>query len=303
VIVPYLVRNPGTSVAEAARLFGLSERDLLADLDLLFVTGLPPYGPGDLVDVDVQEGRIWISMADHFSRPLRLTRPEALHLYLRGTALAATPGLPEATALSSALEKLRRGLGPETLGEVPERVEAEPGSGSAETLDEVRGAVERSERIRIDYYALSTAETTTRDVDPEEVFFAIGNWYVVAWDHLSRAERLFRADRIRAVQPTGERFEPRGLSGAGRPLYSPSERDMAVRLVLQPSARWVAEYYETDSVLERGDGSLEIVLPASRLEWLARLLLRLSGAAQVLEPPELKDRVLDLARRTRKRYE
>ncbi len=62
------------------------------------MSGLPPYGPGDLIDVDVDEDdRIWISMADHFSRPLHLTRSEALALYLRGTELVATPGVPGCT--------------------------------------------------------------------------------------------------------------------------------------------------------------------------------------------------------------
>ena len=41
-VVPYLVRNEGTRVAEAAELFGMSEADLLADLDLLFVSGVRP---------------------------------------------------------------------------------------------------------------------------------------------------------------------------------------------------------------------------------------------------------------------
>ena len=99
VVVPFLVRHPGTSVEEATQLFGISEQDLLADLDLLFVSGLPPYGPGDLIDVDIQDGRIWIGMADYFARPLRLTRAEALAIYVRGVGLAAVPGLDEASAL------------------------------------------------------------------------------------------------------------------------------------------------------------------------------------------------------------
>ena len=53
---------------------------------------------------------------------------------------------------------------------------------------------------------------------------------------------------------------------------------------------------------ELDDGGLEIALPARRLEWLDRLLLRLGADAQVVEPKELKDRVAELARRTRKRY-
>jgi proteasome accessory factor C len=302
VVVPYLVRHPGTAVAEAAELFGMTEGELLDDLNLLFVSGLPPYGPGDLIDVDVQDGRIWIGMADYFARPLRLNRSEALALYLRGTALAGESGLPEAPALASALDKLAEGLGPEALGGFPDRVGAATEHRPVEALEDLRRAVEDRERLRIEYYAASTAETTTREIDPEEVFFAIGNWYVVAWDHRSEAERLFRADRIGAVEATGERFEPRGLEGSGRPLYTPAEHDVQVRLRVTREARWVAEYYETSEVRELDDGGLEVVLPAGRLEWVERLLLRLGPDAEVIEPEDLKVRVRELAGRTRKRY-
>ncbi len=302
VIVPYLVRHPGAQIAEISRLFGVCEAELLEDLDRLFMSGLPPYGPGDLIGVDIEDGRVWIDMADYFSRPLRLTRPEALALYLRGTALAATPGLAEASSLASAVAKLGRALGPEALGELAAHVEATEGGRPADALETLRSAVERRERLRIEYYAQSSTETTEREIDPEEVFLAIGSWYVVAWDHRSGEERLFRADRIRTAVPTGERFEPRGLRGAGRPLYTPSERDVAVRLRLGPSARWVAEYYEVDAADELPDGRVEVLLPAARLEWVARLLLRLGPDAEVVAPEVLKDRVRDEAHRTRKRY-
>ena len=152
-VVPYLVRNQGTRVAEAADLFGMSEPELLADLDLLFVSGLPPYGPGDLIDVDIQDGRIWIGMADYFARPLRLTRSEALAIYLRGTVLAGAPGLEEAPALSSALAKLADALGPETLGDLPERVDSAGDGRTPDTLAELRRAATERERLRIEYYA------------------------------------------------------------------------------------------------------------------------------------------------------
>jgi proteasome accessory factor C len=289
-------------VHEATELFGLTEAELLEDLNLLFVSGLPPYGPGDLIDVDIQDGRVWIGMADYFARPLRLTRSEALALFLRGTELTSAPGLEEASALASALEKLARALGPETLGGLAERVEAATPDTEASPLADLRAAVASRERVRIEYHAASTAETTSREIDPEEVFLAMGNWYVVAWDHRSDAERLFRIDRVRALERTGETFEPRGLEGAGRPLYTPSDRDVAVRLRLAPSARWVAEYYGSSDQTELEDGSLEVAMPASRTEWLERLLLRLGSDAEVLEPPDLRERVRALAGATLERY-
>lgn len=302
VVVPYLVQHQGIALAEVSRLFDVSEEALLEDLRLLFVSGLPPYGPGDLIDVDVQDGRVWVRMADYFSRPLRLTRSEALALYLRGAGLAAMPDVPEAPALDSALAKLAVGLGPSTLGDLPQRIQAAASGRTAETLEALRTAVAGHERIRIEYYAASSADTTVREIDPEEVFHAVGNWYVVAWDHRSDDERLFRADRVRTVEPTGQRFEPRGLVGAGRALYTRSEADTQIRLLLLPEARWVAEYYEVEEERERPGGAVEVALPAGRLEWAERLVLRLSGAAEVLGPPELKGRVAELARRTRELY-
>ncbi|MDP8957266.1 MAG: WYL domain-containing protein [Actinomycetota bacterium] len=303
VVVPYLVGHPGTEISEVTRLFGIKEGELLEDLNLLFVSGLPPYGPGDLIDVQVEEGRVWIGMADYFARPVRLSRAEALALYLKGKALLGAPGLEEAPVLASALEKIERGLGPEILERLAGRVEVGDAGRIAEALSTVRRAVEAQERLQIEYYSATRDELTTRRIDPEHLFSAIGNWYVVAWDHLAGAERLFRADRIRSAQPTGETFEPRGLPGPGRPLYTRTEHDIPVRLLLRPPARWVAEYYEIERVKQAEAGAIEVTLPTKDLAWVAKLILRLGGEAKVVEPGELADMVTDAARRTLRLYQ
>jgi proteasome accessory factor C len=302
VIVPYLVQHPGTSLDSAAEIFGVPREQLRRDLDLLFMSGLPPYGPGDLIDVDVDEdGGVWISMADHFARPLRLTRPEALAVYLRATELLATPGIPDAPALASALAKLRDALGPDTLGDAAGIEGAVTGSAPAH-LDALRAAAADLRRIRIDYTAASTGERSVREVEPEAVFASAGHWYVVAWDVAADGERLFRADRVSAVEETGERFAPRGLEGAGRQLYTAGDQDLAVRLLLRPAARWVAEYYVTDDVVTRPDGTVEATLPARQTRWIAKLLLRLGPDADVLDPPELRAEISQIAAAALDRY-
>jgi proteasome accessory factor C len=296
------VQHPGAEIVELTRLFDVPENELLADLNLLFVSGLPPYGPGDLIDVLIEDGKVWISMADYLSRPLRLTRDEAVALYLRGKALLALPGLPEAPALSSALAKLEAGIGKEPLGELAGRVEYSAESAAGVVVEQARAAATTSERIEIDYYSASRDETTTRRIDPEEVFAAAGHWYVVAWDRGAEDERIFRADRIRRVEATGEHFERRGLPGAGRPLYEAAPEDVNVRLLLDPGARWVAEYYVTSSILER-DGGLEVTIPARNLAWVTKLLVRLGGEGHILAPlPDLAVRVRTLAEHTLSMY-
>jgi len=301
-VVPYIVSHPGASLSEIAQLFEVSESELVEDLNLLFVSGLPPYGPGDLIDVEMDEGRVWITMADYFSRPIRLTRSEALALYLKGKALLGAPGLEEASDLTSALDKIEKGMGPETLGQLVGRVEVGPAGFVASALAAIRRAVEGHERLHIEYYTAARDELAERDIEPEHVFSALGNWYVVAWDRRADAERLFRVDRVRTVTEAGETFHPRGLSGPGRPLYTRSPQDIPVRLAVGPSARWVAEYYDVAGTKKLDDGWIEVTLPAKDLPWVARLVLRLGADARVLDPPELAALVRETASETLGQY-
>jgi proteasome accessory factor C len=303
VVVPYLIQHPGTTLDEASTLFEIPMAQLRRDLEMLFLAGLPPYGPGDLIDVDIDEdGGVWISMADHFARPLRLTRQEALAVYVRATELAATPGMPGAPALTSALAKLRAALGSETLGDAAGIAGADAGS-APPFLEEVRTAAKERRRLLIAYAAASTGERTERRIDPEAVFASSGRWYVAAWDVDLDDERLLRVDRIDEVRASGERFEPRGLQGAGRPLYTPGAQDVRIRVRLRPEARWVAEYYVATDPVEEDDGNLVVTLPTGQVTWAARLLLRLGSDAEVLEPDTVRDEVRAQAQATLARYQ
>lgn len=292
VIVPYLVRHPGTRLEAAAALFDVPVHQLRRDLSLLMMSGVPPYGPGDLIDVDIDdEDEIWITMADHFARPLRLTRAEAIAVRLRAAELVATAGVPDAPELASAVAKLD-----DALGGSP--VEAVPTQAVPAMLATVREAAEERRVLRLTYVAASTGERTERVVDPEAVFADAGNWYVVVWDRGVDDERLLRVDRIVEAETTGMTFEPHGLQGAGRPLYQAGTDDVEVRLRLGQASRWVAEYYATSDLRELPDGGLEVTLPAKDLTWVAALLLRLGPDASVITPPALDDRRVELARRT-----
>lgn len=301
-MVPFIVNHPGVRMEELARVFGANEAQIRRDLELLFMVGTPPYGPGDLVEVDIEEDQVWVGMADHLERPQRLSRPEAVSLYVRAKTLAGTPGLPDSAALSSALAKIEDAFGEDALGELKGHVESAEQSSSLELLEVMRSACESSERLDIDYFSFYADELTSRRIDPEKVFWSIGYWYVVAWDEAAGGERIFRLDRVRSVERTGERFEPRGLQGAGRPLYSPSPEDISVRLQLSPGAYWVAEYYECSDVSEV-EGHLLVTLSVRSPQWLAKLALRLGSLVEILEPVRLREQVRELASETLSLYD
>ncbi|MFP5347063.1 MAG: WYL domain-containing protein, partial [Actinomycetes bacterium] len=79
-MVPYLTARQGVPLADAARHFGLTEDELVADLELLFVCGRPGHMPDDLIEADWESGHVYVGNADDIARPLRLGLDEAVAL-------------------------------------------------------------------------------------------------------------------------------------------------------------------------------------------------------------------------------
>ena len=93
---------------------------------------------------------------------LRTRRPaSALAVYLRATELLATPGIPDAPALASALAKLRDALGPDTLGDAA-GIEGAVTGMAPPHLDALRSAAAEHRRIGIEYTAASTGARRSR---------------------------------------------------------------------------------------------------------------------------------------------
>jgi proteasome accessory factor C len=293
-LVPWLVAHPGASKPDVAQRFGISVEQLEEDLALVLMIGVPPYSPGDYLDVDEDDdGHVTIRVGDDFHRPLRLTPSEGLALLAAGRALLAVPGSDAQGPLATALSKLEDAL------ELPDLVVdvSEP-----DQLAAVRDAVAHRQRIEIDYWSAGRDDLTTRRIDPDVVFFATGQWYVGAYCHQARDERMFRVDRIRAVRPTGEHFEPGATGFEAGEVFRPRPDDPRVTLNLAPEAAWVAEAYPAESVTERADGSLDVVLAVSEPAWLERLLLRLGTEAQVVAPKNLRSVGSEAAQEILQRY-
>ena len=286
VLLPYAIRNPGISVDELAQRFGVARRDLIDDLNLVFLCGLPGYGPGDLIDVSLEEDRVYVDMADYFSLPLRLTPTEALALYAGGEAIAALPGMEEAGALRRALAKLGRALGT-GAEESTSGIRIELDAGPQGHLEKIQEALQGQRRLWLEYFSASRGEMTERKVDPWGLVAALGRWYLIAYDHRTEDERMFRTDRIKVVEVLEEAadiptdFDADDYRGAWSGRRAPD----VVSLEISPAAaRWFEDYYPVarSTVLE--DGWTAIDLATSGDLWAATLLLRLGNDVRNVMP-------------------
>lgn len=301
-IVPYVLAHPGTTIDELAARFRVAPREIEKDLELLPMCGLPPYTADRLIDVWVDdEGSVDIRLAEYFERPLRLTPAEGVALVAAARALLAVPGAEAEGPLATAVDKLEAVVG--VRGRLAIDV------GDAAHLTTIRDAIDRRERLELDYYSYARDEMTTRRVDPTRVFHALGAWYLDAYCHRAEAERLFRVDRVQAVRPTGESFAPRDptptdddetdLAGL---VYHPRPGDRRVTLRLAPHAAWVADELPVEARTGAADGSVRVTLAVSEDAFLERLLLRLGAGAEVLDPPAARTLRRAAATRLLRRY-
>jgi proteasome accessory factor C len=295
-LLPYAIKHPGVGVDELSTKFGVKRAELLDDLKLVFLCGLPGYGPGDLIDVSFDDDRVFVRMADYFKAPFRLTPAEALALYAGGQALAALPEMSEADALVRALDKLKGALGLSDEEGPGLEVLMEGGAGSH--LRALNDALETSKRLRIEYLSASSGELNLRDVDPWGLVAALGRWYLIGLDHLSSEERTFRVDRIKSAEvletdaDVPDDFDPDRYRG----VFSGNSGEPTISFEISPEiSRWFQDYYPVFSATEQPDGWTRVELVASGAHWAASLLIRLGAGVRNVEPPEMLDEARALA--------
>lgn len=277
-IVPWVAANDGPRVEDVCARFGVTQAGLLADVDLLQYCGVYPFTADVLMEVRLEDDRVWIQYADWFNRPLRLTPEEALTLVASGRTLLAVPGTDPEGPLARGLAKLAAAL----EVDVDEAIDVHLGNVPAGMIETLRGAVAGHCLVELDYYTYGRDARTRRVIEPWEVYAAEGEWYVQAWCHAAQAERLFRVDRIRSVSVLDRTFEPPAQLPPRR-VFAPDQDSARVVLDLEPWARWVAAQYPMESVAELGDGRLRVAMRIDERPWLERLLLRLGPGATLVE--------------------
>ncbi|MFJ7631494.1 helix-turn-helix transcriptional regulator [Streptomyces sp. NPDC097595] len=294
-LVTYLRERPGAHVQDVARAFGITEDELISDLDVLPMCGTSFRG-GDLLDIDTDGDRIWWHNADDVAEPLRLAADEATALLVAARAVATLPGLRESDrqALLRATAKLETAAG--EVGAASSRLsvtfESEGG-----VFAEVDRAISERRRLWLRYYSPARDELTEREVDPIRLF-AVGHTYMEAWCRSSEDRRTFRLDRVAEIRLLDEPAAPPELElrDLSEGLVQPAAEDPEVVIEVGPGGRWVAEYYPHDRAEELPDGGLRITLRTPDPASLRRLALRLGREGRIVSPPELAESARTAAR-------
>ncbi len=298
-LVPYLIARPGIAIDEAAEDLGVSARQLRKDLELLWMCGLPGYGPGDLIDLSMDEDTVTVKYDAGMRRPLRLTGAEATALLVALRALVDTPGMVDADAVRRALAKIESAAGQAAPAGVAVGLGVREGVNTANVRRLVQGALKTGRALHITYYTASKDAISERTVDPMRLLIVNGRGYLEAWCRRAEAVRLFRLDRVDEADVLGEPAAPPPFArqtDVSEGLFRPQPDQEVAQLVLEPDARWVSEYYPVEELEELDGGRLRVRMRYADTAWMVRMLLGLGGDITVEQPSALAELVRTKAR-------
>ncbi|HEU0192318.1 MAG TPA: YafY family protein [Mycobacterium sp.] len=295
-LVPYLQTHPGVRPEKAAADLGVSKKQLIADLNTLWVgCGLPGHGPGDLIDLEITDDYLGVTFSAGMDRPLRLTSIEAAVVQVALRQLTELPGLVDPEAARTASAKIEAATSSVGAASGPP---VTPAPSETPAVAAVRDAVNRHRALAIDYFSASRDTSSHRVVDPIRVAALSDQSYLEAWCRSAEGVRLFRFDRIDSAEVLDESSSPpvpAVQAGTDTALFEGDESFPSATLRVAPSAAWMFDYYPMRLLGESADGYTEVAMTYASDEWMTRLLLGLGSQVQVLAPESLVARVREAA--------
>lgn len=305
-MIPLLRSRPGISVHELGRELGASRKEILGDLNRIFLCGVPPYLPHDYILVSNEEDHVTIDFADHFARPARLTLREALALKLAIETLPPLAGEQQdaAEALLDAARSLlkksqARSQSPSKLHleNLDGRIEV-PGSGALiEKLRTLADSLNKRREVKIAYYSASSNTLKERWIRPYALLDQGGNYYLVSYCLESQERRSFRVDRIQKILDANgpeyqipDSFDPKE---AGARIGPTSSDGLRVRARFSKDiAPWIREDYSDHAIQTEADGRLVVEFHAGSIPWAVQKLLGYGELVEVLEPQPVKNELI-----------
>lgn len=280
----------GLSAAQIEADLGISRSTLYRDLDVLRSAGIP---------IDLTESRYQILNAREMP-PLGLSHLQFASLCFARAQLAPLAG----TLLLKELDRFLGSLKPEQKKPLqlpldfkePQKPVFEP-----KILRIIEKALTSRKRIHIEYRAASRRGAPTHvQIEPLILRVAEADPYVHAYCVERQAERTYKLTRITNAKLTGEPFSSHAVSALrnGESPYSHSIKAWSgpptrIKVRLESRVAWLAREYPLPGQTEHPnpDGSVTILATVAGTVEAQRRIFAWGGAAEVLDPPELRDSI------------
>jgi predicted DNA-binding transcriptional regulator YafY len=277
---------------DLARQFEVSKRTIYRDLSALNQMGIPLAAlPGE--GFELVEG--------YYLPPLMFTENEAVALLLGSRLLTQQSAGSVSRSAASALAKIRVAL-PDSVRARSEALADIIGfitPAAKFDLDDpqlllIQRAIQEKRVLHLRYRGYQKEETSERDVEPHQLFYADGVWYLEGYCRMRKDRRAFRLSRMEQVKALRETFHER-RTGKGQ-----AQQTTEIKVCFRPDiVRWVRERqhygYQRDERASR-EGTVMIYHVNDTLE-IIPWILGWGSSAEVLSPRELRQSLRETAQK------
>jgi len=269
-LVPYISSHQGISVTELARTFATTEREIVRNLNTLFMCGLPGYTPLELMEVDFEDGFVTIRNAETLSRPRKLSAVDSVTVMLALTEMSRDVSAP-LDRISKLIEHLQRSAPLKVSISIPAETQVE------RTIVE---AIRADRRIEFEYFSRYRDSRERREVSPLELREHNGLRYLSGYCHSARSVRTFALERIADLKTLE----------SGR--YVPEYREERIEVLSKIYKR----YRKFTELL--GGEKFTTFSPL----WAVRTAIAASGDLEITEPRAIRDQVRERAQSALAQY-
>lgn len=285
-ILLILQNQPRSRAQDLAKKFEVSKRTIYRDITALSEMGVPIVSlPGE--GYELMEG--------FYLPPLVFTDDEAIALFLGARLLGQQATGALTLKAEQALAKIAAALPKETRQRVESltRIIGFITPQDRFNLDEPRlvtlqHAIQHRRVIHLRYHSYHQNETTEREVEPHQLFYSDGAWYVSGYCRLRQDMRSFRLSRIEKLTLRIETF------GTHVPIKPETEWVTVQIRYTENIARWVRERqhyaFQSEETLPDNQG-VRMTYRLNQLTEIIPWVLGWGAEAEVLAPQELRERV------------
>lgn len=301
-LIPFLQKNDGVELRDAAEIFGITEEQLIADLNLIWMCGLPGYTHLELIDVSYDSGYVTLQNAQTLAKPMNITFDEGIALLLAIENIIAIAPSNDVKILSVIRGKLFGLLSLPFEGSDPLR------TSQAREFDSVLTPVlpdllqlleEKRNLLDIEYYSATMDEYLKLTVSPIELVTMNGFVYLLGKGSSGAGAQHFRVDRIRKVSKSSKKRE--GETGA-KPITIPESATM-VEITISPEAYWFIQKWRLNALEYNPSRKLFAgKVGVYHLKWLERATLSAAGALVIERPESIREEIVGAAQRTLENY-
>ena len=284
-LVPYIVAHPGISITELAKEFSISRDEVLKDLNLLFLCGLPGYTPLELIDISFDEESVVIRDPQNLASPRNLNESEAL---IGRIALAALEeSTPKTSAAYPQIVALREKIAKAFSSSIPASAITFTLDKERATLEAIEGAIKQELDLEITYNNVTKDSSSRRSITAISIIAEDKRTLVSAYCHSVKGLRTFNLAQISEVS-TKERIVRTDLE-----RLEDSRGSSAEVIIKNEDSSFLSENASSLKELSKSCYQIDIFQP----EWIVRSVLAGADSLELAKPLELRAEIAERANR------